>query len=302
METRGRWLLAIAGAFVVIYSVLVLCFISTSPDLRVRCLLVNDRNDASAPAGVEICSTPGLEHPGLHPRTGDVLVRVGEQPIRSFLDFSRQSIVLYNAKIRRDAHLHAGEDPSELDAAYDLPKLIKIEDGPRMVQVEYWKRREGETPGFETSWLEIHSLPISEIVLSLFWFLLQLGIVIISALAFWQRPSDRPVRLFFGMSLAAMGTFAAGHHWWVIAGSLWLLLPFVVCAALLPALTLHFFLVYPRPKSLISRHPIVTLVSLYAAPGLAVLGMLLIVSSTNWLSQGDDAGAHAGLLQQAWDC
>jgi len=168
-----------------------------------------------------------------------------------------------------------------------------------MVQVEYWKRREGETPSFETSWLEIHSLPIGEIVLSLFWFLLQLGIVIISALAFWKRPSDRPVRLFFGMSLAAMGTFAAGHHWWVIAGSLWLLLPFVVCAALLPALTLHFFLVYPRPKDLISRHPVAALVSLYAAPGLAVLGMLLIVSYTNWLSRSDAAGAHVGLLQQA---
>lgn len=298
MEVKGRWLLVATGTAVVVYSIAVLCFISTSPDLRIRCLLENENVDPAAPAGVEIRATPrlGQEHQGLYPRPGDVLVRVGEEPIRSFLDFSRQWIALYNAEIGRDAHLHAGSDPSELDAAYDLPKLVEIEGGPRMVQIEYWKP---DTKTFETSWLALHSPPIEEITLSLFWFLLQLGVVIIAALAFWHRPFDRPIRLFFGLSMAAMGTFAAGHHWWVVAGSLWLLLPFVVCAALLPALILHFFLVYPRPKLPISRYPYATMVGLYAPPLLAVFGLLLILSYADWLSAGETAEARVALLHEA---
>jgi transcriptional regulator with GAF, ATPase, and Fis domain len=235
-----------------------------------------------------------LEHHGLYPRPGDILVRVGDRPIRSFLDFSRQTVELYNADIGRDAHLLAGSDPSELEAY--LPKLVEIEDGPRMVQVEYWKP---DTQTYETSWLTIHSLPMSELVLLLCWFLLQLGIVMIAALAFWRRPYDQPVRLFFAMSTAAMGTFAAGHHWWVIAGSQWLLLPFVTCAALLPTLTLHFFLAFPRPRPPLSGFPAFTIGGLYLPPALAVLGLLLIVNYANWLSGGDTAGDHIGILHQA---
>ena len=294
METKGRWALTTLGGLIIAYSVLVLSFISTSPDLRLRCLLVNDPQAASAPPGVQIRATPNLEHQGLYPRKGDILVRVGDQPILSFLDFSRQSVELYNAEIGRDAHLHPGSDPSELEAY--LPKLVEIEDGPRMVQVEYWKP---DTQTYETSWLTIHSLPMSELALLLCWFILQLGIVTIAALAFWRRPYDQPVRLFFGMSTAAMGAFAAGHHWWVIAGSQWLLIPFVTCAVVLPALTLHFFLAFPRPRLPLSRLPTITLGGLYLPPALAVLGLLLIVNYANWLSRGDTAGDHSGSVHQA---
>jgi transcriptional regulator with PAS, ATPase and Fis domain len=301
VETKGRWALTTLGGLVIVYSVLVLSFISTSPDLRLRCLLVNDSDDpkyASAPAGIQIRRTPNLEHQGLYPREGDILVRVGDRPIRSFLDFSRQTVELYNAEIGRDAHLHAGSDPSELEAY--LPKLVEIEDGPRMVQIEYWKPATDTTPAtYETSWLPIHSLPVGELVLLLCWFLLQLGIVTIAALAFWKRPYDQPVRLFFAMSTAAMGTFAAGHHWWVIAGSQWLLIPFVACAALLPALTLHFFLAFPRPRLPLSRFPAITIGGLYLPPAMAVLGLLLIVNYANWLSRGDTAGDHIGILHEA---
>lgn len=296
METKGRWGLTTIGALVIAYSVIVLCFISTSPDLRLRCLLVNDPQPESAPAGVQIRATPNLEHHGLYPRPGDILVRVGDQPIRSFLDFSRQPIQLYNAEIGRDAHLHPGSDPSELEAY--LPKLVEIENGPRMVQVEYWKPK---TQTFETSWLTIHPLPMSELLLSLCWFLLQLCIVTVAALAFWRRPDDQPVRLFFCMSTAAMGTFAAGHHWWAIAGSQWLLVPFVACAAILPALTLHFFLAFPRPQAPLSRYPIISLACLYMPPAIAILGMLLIYNYTSWLSRGDTAGEHVVILHQALD-
>ena len=126
MELRGRSLLTVAGSLVVLYSVVSLCFVATCPDLRLRCLLVDERQNQSALIGVQIRKTPNLEPQGLYPRSGDVLVRVGEQSVRSFLDFSRQSIELYRAEIGRDAHLHAGADPSELDPAYSLPKLVEI--------------------------------------------------------------------------------------------------------------------------------------------------------------------------------
>jgi hypothetical protein len=97
VETKGRWALTTIGGLVIVYSVLVLSFISTCPDLRLRCLLINDPRNASAPPGVQIRTTPNLEHHGLYPRPGDILVRVGDRPIRSFLDFSRQTVELYNA-------------------------------------------------------------------------------------------------------------------------------------------------------------------------------------------------------------
>src|SRR5262249_23539494 len=43
-------------------------------------------------------------------------------------------------------------------------------------------------------------------------------------------------------------------------------LAFMVCAVLLPVVTLHFFLVFPRPKQFLVRRPAWTLAAVYGPP------------------------------------
>src|SRR5262249_35077731 len=86
--------------------------------------------------------------------------------------------------------------------------------------------------------------------------------------------------------------FVGGYHWWMIAGSLWLTVPFIVCAVLVPVVTLHFFLVYPEAKPPLARHPVGTLIAIYAVPAIWIVGLVGLIESAWWIF------AHDGPLEQ----
>ena len=280
------------GIAILFYCLLVLGFVGTSPDLGLRFLLVDDHEKGPVIRTV----TDGLQHKGSErPQPGDVLLAVGPtkipgrrlQPIGTFVHFTRCLLTL-RGETPVGGKLPQGSDPSELGTA--IPPLVEIEaekwvDHKRMVEVEF------ERPGREgtiKTWLLIHSLPFGEMLLSFVWFLLELGIFSVGALAFWTRPFDRPARLFFAMCIVSVGAFIGGYHWWVIAGSLWLNIPFCVCAVFLPVVTMHFFLIYPHPKHPFVNHPHWTLLALYTAPVVATTGFIGLLSYSSWL-YGHDA-------------
>src|SRR5690606_38361344 len=116
--------------------------------------------------------------------------------------------------------------------------------------------RQTETPGVweaeaSTCWVGLQSMPATGMILTLMWLIPQLLIFSFGAMAYWSRPDDRRSGLFFVLSFLTLVAFVGGGHWWVVAGSLWLTLPFAVSAVLLPAVLLHLFLVYPTPRSLV---------------------------------------------------
>jgi len=271
LEDSRRWLIAVGGGFAVLYSMIVLGFLATSPDLRLRVFLLDAEVAQAAPAGIQIRMTPGLVCNGPQPVPGDLLLRVGDQSTETFFDFTRALFELHGAALPTGGSLDPGADPLELAQAYSLPKLVQPGDGPRMVEIEFWDSQNGQ---IETTWLPIHSVPFGEIALAIMWFMLQFGIGIIGFLAFWNRPYDQGAGLFCLMCIVALGAFVAGGHWWILSAHLWLILPFAGCAVLVPIVLLHFFLAYPRPQQPLVGWPKATLCCLYAAPVLAMAGFL----------------------------
>ena len=264
-----RWILAILGGLAVGYCVLILAIVATTPDLRLRFLLVDadSKLDGHVPPGIRIRQTPDLKCYGPRPQDGDLLVSMDGLPIRNFLDFSRAQLALRNRV--SPPSLYGETNP----LAAGLPPLVQDGEGIRWVRIEYIR------PGTSdrvTSAVKLQSVPSGEIGVTLIWFMLQLLIFSVGAIAFWSRPFDEAARRFFAMCTATLGAFVGGFHWSMIAGSFWLTLPFAISGILLPAVTLHFFLGYPRPKMPLNSWRWVIHGLVYSIPVAAILCFLWV--------------------------
>lgn len=315
-----KWLLSLCGVLVLIYCLAVLGFVTTSPDLGLRCLL-SDAHDPAQSGPIIRGVEPWMEVIGPRPKVGDRLKAIGSpagrtsfsasevpdgsgidpgsspQPVRSFSEFTHRLSEL------RSSRLPAGGDVmvnTELLAEYDrLPAVIEFQpvsgDGPRprWVKVEF---RSQDSGGPQRCWVLVQSLPVHEILLTFIWFSLELIVFGIAAVAFWMRPVDRQIRLFFAMSLTTCGAFVGGYHWWLIASSIWLTIPFAVCGAMLPAVVLHFFLIYPQPKEPLASDHDLTLFGLYAAPVAGTVALAMSIAYGEWLYTS--GATLSSLLQQ----
>ena len=277
---------AIIAALAVLYCLVVLGYVVTCPDIRLRVLLCDDAAEsvgnqkihASVVRGIRIRRTIDLECDGETPTNGDLLIGVGGRPINSFLDFTNSLKWLRDARIQFDGQRDTGSNLSELRDL--LPPLVQKGD-ERWVQVVFHRAGNSE-PLF--CWLRVQSLPIGETILTFVWFLMQLGIFAVSSLAVWHRPFDRPARLFFAMCSVTLLAFVGGYHWWVIAGNLWLNVPFTACALLVPVISLHFFLAFPRRKRVLTSYPRLSMAVLYFIPAGAVAVFCGLLGYANWLN------------------
>lgn len=209
-------------------------------------------------SAVKIHQLEGVRTNGPVPQTGDYILSMNDQPVSVSLEAA--------------AHLLHSLSPRW--ARWETP-WIRSWGGTasEWVSVTYWSEQDQKTL---TTKVAVQPVAGFELAVTLVWFLCQLGIFGLSALAFWKRPFDRPARLFFAMCIVTLGAFVGGYHWWLLAGQLSLILPFVLSALLLPSITLHFFLAYPRPKAVITRWHSATLWGLYGPPLVAALCFFLI--------------------------
>ncbi len=292
-SNRQKWFVAGAGGFIFVYCLLVLGFVATSPDVRIRCLIDDELllsddelllSEEELPLGIVIRGAPNLKvaEGCPEPRPGDKLIRLGERQIDTFLDFT---LALRDLRHAPADLLIAGTDVSE--EIGHLHWLVEdAHKGQRLVEVEFQRSDEATS---QTSFVLLQTLPMGEVILSFVWFILQLGIFVVGALAVWHRPFDRPARLFFAMCVVTLGAFLGGFHWWVIAESVWLNIPFIVCAVLVPAVSLHFFLTYPCPTPPIARFPRLTMLGIYAVPVTAIVGMVAIMGYSAGLNSGTES-------------
>ena len=282
---RPKLLVMGLGISVVIYSVLVLGYVGTTPDIGIRGLLSDadstvGETSGDVSSGMVIRGFADFEHFGVKPAEDDVLVRIHDHSVRTFLDFSSGLQYLRDAPIKTHGILDEGADPSKLPEDM-LPSLLSV-GGDRTVEIEFL--RAGQP---ERAWIVIQSIPLSEVLISFIWLVLQFAIFAVSALAAWHRPFDRTARLFFAMCAVAMAAFMGGFHWWVIASSPLLNLPFLVCALLTPAVSVHFFLCYPRPLGPMEIHPRRTIASIYIVPALTAVVMIGLLIAA-WSFTRDD--------------
>jgi sigma-B regulation protein RsbU (phosphoserine phosphatase) len=131
-----------------------------------------------------------------------------------------------------------GYSPSDLPPAPGRTRTYTIE-------------RDGETLELALTFVELpaneKARRLSQTVVSLLF--LSIGLVV-----FLQR-SDKTGTLFFLICFLFAGVFATRPP---IAGSRFFLptkMFYNVCVLLLPAVFLHFFLIFPKPKSWLDRHP-----------------------------------------------
>ena len=282
-----RWLSAIFGTLAVGYALFVLWFVATTPDPGLRCLLADHEIRARGPEqpGIIIRSLRSEAIPettgGVLPAAGDRLIQLGSRPISSFLDFSSALVDLREFELPPGGTLpNENERITRQRLAEEFRRLPPIVgqtgSGQRFVKANF-QRGQREF----ACWLPLDSFPAGDVVLSFIWFVLQLGILLVAGLALWARPFDRSAGIFYLMCLVTMGGFVGGFHWWVVAGRLWLTIPFAISAMLIPVVTLHFFCLFPEPKPWLHERPWLAPLAIYALP---VTATAALVAGILWIN------------------
>jgi len=175
------------------------------------------------------------------PQVNDQIVQIGDQTIETW-----PQLLLELGKLR---------DRTE-------PVLVKLKPG------------DPQRPATSV-WCVLDQAPVETLLPSVLWFFLKLGLFVVGLLVFWQRPGDRSAAMFFCLCLVTVGAYMGGYHWMRIVPHPVLLVVFIICAVLLPAVTLHFYLVFPRPKSFLLRQPFWTLLATYGIPLFFLAAILL---------------------------
>ncbi len=98
--------LAIFTSAAVIYCIVVLWYVTTSPDIGLRCLPDNNVDSR----GVEVRVEPQGGGIGSQPKAGDVIVELRGRPIRSFVDFAWAHTEIRNAPIDPGGFLEPKEE------------------------------------------------------------------------------------------------------------------------------------------------------------------------------------------------
>ncbi len=279
MKSRTAFLLMLCGVVVLVYSMIVLGIVAAAPDLGIRGLL-SDKPWANGVADGMVMLTVPQEgvYGKWHPAVGDRLIGMADWPINTFVDFTRGQMRLASEPTPNDAGLPVGADPYENEG---LPALAQYHDGTRIVEIEFVPQ--GKTLAeAQKCYVTIRPLPLSEVLFSLVWFVLQSVAFAIGAAVYWNRPFDRASQLFYCLCLVTLGAFLGSNHWWIVAASFWLTAPCVICALLLPAVCLHFFLVFPRTWLPLVWRPRMSLALIYGLPIVGILGLLTLVAICSW--------------------
>ncbi|MBX3443727.1 MAG: sigma-54-dependent Fis family transcriptional regulator [Planctomyces sp.] len=268
----------------VLYCVAALWYVTSSPEVPVRCVLGSDRDPKN---GIVISRGPQeSEYRGRSgrpvPKAGDRLLALGGSSIHSFVNYARAQADLRKLRPIAGGRLWIGSSPEDLTDTYH--RIVEHYDGTRYVRVAFQPAGAREV---EHGWLRLSPQPLGPLTWTFVWFLLQLPIVVLTGMAYWNRPDDQAVKLFFVVSSLALVAYSGGNHWWVVAGSPVLACGLILAAVLLPPALLHFFLVYPSPSPALQRRRGLCLTGLYAVPamsaaaaiGCALAGSLL---SRDW--------------------
>lgn len=284
---------------VVVYCVTVMWYVATFPDIGIRCLL--PETISSANGGIEICQwiSEAGQISGPRPTAGDQLVRLNGQQVETFLDFVSAMQSLRFAKIPPGGQLVPGSDPVELK----VPPLVEVNNrdssrsAERLVEVIY-RNAQSPQPLLENRiYVSVRPIAVSEVSITIFWFACQLSILAVALTSYWYRPFDLVSQNFCLMCCASMGAFVGGFHWWVLAGSPLLNIPFIVCAATLPALVLNFFLVFPRESECIRTRRFLVKIGTYFPAAVSTV-LLVVIYWSSWSLNGNAATGELNVLQK----
>jgi transcriptional regulator with GAF, ATPase, and Fis domain len=294
---RRRLLILLSGVLVLAYAGGVLGYVLSTPEIGARTAfttVVNEFNrDFLYPKNQE----PLRQNDAIK-RVGDRRVNNWSQLLRAVLDLERDhhapaevdAATFAALRSRTEAALRSRTEENVTPSVEDVtPSVVRL-DGHNLVRVLY--QRDGED---RAVWCRYARSSVDTLLPSVLWFFLKIGLFVVGAAVYWKRTTDRSAARFFVFSTLAFGAYMGGYHWARIVTQPVLLVVFMVCAVLLPAVSLHFYLVFPRPKATLDRRPLTVLACLY---GLPVLFLVLFLNDYGSIRSLSQLGAEVG--PQLW--
>ena len=242
-----RGLLIIAGFIICIYSLAVLLYVQSIPHIGLKSVF-----------GLDIQGTPRPGPDGSQPLEGDIVEQVGNIKIEAW-----PALLSAPMQLRKT-----------VANSSTLPDGIKWntnQDGEKERWVRVILNRDGKEI---ESWRVLENLPVEEFLPSIVWFFSHLLLFLVGAVVLWKRPTDTAAALFFLLCIVTVGGYMGGYHWLYIATRPELILIFMICAVLVPVVSLHFYLIFPRKKGWLEKHPRAGLLAIYGPP-LVFLGTLM---------------------------
>jgi transcriptional regulator with GAF, ATPase, and Fis domain len=250
-KTRRGWLI-LAGVAACVYSVGVLVYVESAPDLGLR---------SAFSASLKVAPSSKLYQPNNSqdptPQSGDRVIQLGDLVIDTWPK------LLAAPRLMRDRT--AGVDDERLAQLGAKRKTVNGEE-VTFVRAKFQREVEGSDPLTFEGWCEVGTLPLEDILPTVLWFFVKLTLFVIGALVFWKRPTEATAAQFFLLCIVTLGAYMGGYHWSHIANQPPLVIGFIVCGVMLPVVSLHFYLIFPRPKQFLAKHPVWTLAGIYGPP------------------------------------
>lgn len=291
-----RWSISALAAIAIFYCLAVLWFVPTQPCIPLNCLLTNSTDETGAGLEVQDVSLlQGLKSiKGTTPEVGDRIISAAGRPIHSFADWTKVHRSLRHWKINSAAQIPFGKDPTE-DSENSNISVFEYPDKSQAVLV--WFLRKDRAQPLQAC-LPLVGQPTLDVSMTLLWYVLELCVLIVGGVAYWNRPFDQPLRTFFALSALTLMAFVGGSHWWLISASPLLILIFTVAGCLLPATLLHFFLSYPFPAPFFAQERRLSRWGLYLLPGLAAAALSSMIIAATLLTCDFGVGPFAKTLER----
>ncbi len=161
--------------------------------------------------------------------------------------------------------------PQFLRTVQQLPIRNSADGVPNTVRLGFY--RPSDQTNHE-SLLLYGQTSLENMIPSFLWLVLKMAMVFAGGLILWWKPTEDSARQFFILGLVSLVAYMGGYHWWRIATQPMLIFCFQAGAIFLPAVSLHFFMIFPKQKLFLVRRPLFTFSVVYGVPSLFLFLMI----------------------------
>ena len=289
--TIARLVAPCVGLLALVAAVGAMAYVAVSPDLRLRIVLATD----PVAEGVTVVATDGLavwgDENADRPRAGDVLKSVGGRAVASPIDFYRACDPLFRMKAEDFVPTNSDDPEVRFGVLNDHP-FVRDRSQRQYVRVRFVSPGDRPGEGARAAYVRVQGVPLGRMALLVCWLVLQVGLTIVGGAASWLRPFDRAARLFFLMSATTVVAVSGSSLWWALAHSTAAVVPLAIASSLLPSVTVHFFLSYPRTLPILHDYGRWVRVGLYLPAAAAALGTAGGVVAASRLADDGSPAAH----------
>jgi DNA-binding NtrC family response regulator len=188
-----------------------------------------------------------------------------------------------------------GIDSRAIEDYRDYVKAIRELRRRIGAEVEiWWQRPDGSLHHGKVT---VQAPPMRAYLWSIAWFLQEMIVFAVGLRVYWRRPRDDSARLFFWLCVATVGAFVGGYHWSRVVIDPPLIFLFAAFAVFVPIVSLHFYLVFPRPNPYFEAHRRPVLWLLYGVPGAALAGLWSAMLWAMWDPDRRDTAAALYVLR-----